>query len=198
MRHRLPAWPVWSFGIGLSVLACNGGLVEEVSTDLCASGRRWVGGLTGHEEMYPGHDCVGCHLDNDGPELLAGGTIYGVLDPEGQRTTLHDCFGVEGVLVNLRAADGQVLTTRTNRAGNFFFEGPTSSLAKPFTVIIDYTSPDGIRSREPMSSSPSYGGCAHCHRPDAEPTPGAVAGGFLGPDEVVPDVYPIFTGPIHE
>jgi mono/diheme cytochrome c family protein len=182
---------------GLLLAACKENLVDDVSTDVCASGKRWIGGLTPSEEMYPGHDCVGCHLDNGGPELMLGGTIYGVPDPEGARTTLRDCFGVEGVQVTVTAADGQVLQTRTNRAGNFYFEGRAAALAKPFQVSVEYTSPAAVTTREPMNTRPSYGGCARCHNPqEAEPTPGAEPGAPLGPDEVVADVYPIYTGPV--
>ena len=178
--------------------ACNDDLVHEVPRDVCASGLRWAGELTPNEEMYPGRDCVGCHRDNDGPELLAGGTVYGVVDPEGTRTTQNDCFGVEGARVTITAGDGQVLETVTNRAGNFFFEGPESALVMPFRVAIEYTLPDGRQSRQFMASSPSYGGCARCHSPEAESTPGAEPGRVLGRDEVVPDVFPIYTGPVGE
>jgi hypothetical protein len=180
----------------LSSPACKDTLVEDVSPDVCASGKRWVGKLTGDEEMFPGNDCVGCHKAFDGPEMFAAGTIYGVVDEDGARTTASDCFGVEGVRVTITGADGTVFETVTNRAGNFFFEGRESYLAKPFKVVIEYTTPDGVTSREPMGTNPSYGGCANCHRPDAVPTPGTVAGGELPPEAVVQGVFPIFTGPL--
>jgi hypothetical protein len=187
-----------ALALGL-VSSCSSDLVADVSPDLCASGKRWIGGLTPHKEMYPGHDCVGCHRDYDGPELMLGGTIYGLPDPDGARTTQYDCFGVEGAQVTVTAADGQILTTRTNRAGNFFFEGRQDSLAKPFTVLVEYTAPDGTYTREPMNSRPSYGGCARCHTPGhSEPTPGAEPGSTLGPDDVVEGAYPIYTGPVDE
>jgi len=196
--RRFCTCSAFALAIGL-VWGCNSDLVDDVSPDVCASGRRWIGGLTPNKEMYPGHDCVGCHRDYDGPELMLGGTIYGLPDPDGARTTRHDCFGVEGAQVTVTAADGQVLQTRTNRAGNFFFEGRQDSLAKPFTVTVDYTAPDGTFTREPMNSKPSYGGCARCHTPGhPEPTPGAEAGSTLGPDDVVEGAYPIYTGPVDE
>lgn len=185
-------------GCAALALGCNEDLVERVPTDVCASGMRWAGELTPNEEMYPGRDCVGCHKEYDGPELLAGGTIYGLIDPDGARTTRNDCFGVEGARVTITGGDGQVLQTRTNRAGNFFFEGRESALVKPFRVVVEYTLPDGRRSRQPMGSSPSYGGCARCHSPEAEPTPDAGPGRELGRHEVVADVFPIYTGPVHQ
>ncbi|MEY4543929.1 MAG: hypothetical protein RL685_124 [Pseudomonadota bacterium] len=164
--------------------------------EVCYSQKRWIGKLTPSEEMYPGRDCVGCHRDSSGPELMAAGTIYGAVDAEGTVTTDNDCFGVEGATVTITAADGQVLKTRTNRAGNFYFEGRESSLAKPFKVVVQYTRSDGALTYQFMNTSPSYGGCARCHTPGVQGTPDAVAGAELGPEEVVEGVYPIFTGPL--
>jgi hypothetical protein len=184
-------------GLG-ATWSCGTALVDETSSDVCSSGKRWIGELTPSEEMFPGHDCVGCHRQFDGPELMAAGTVYGVLDAEGTVTTQSDCFGVEGAQVTITAADGQVLQTRTNRAGNFYFEGRESSLAKPFKVIVEYQLDNGAVSRQPMNSSPSYGGCARCHTPGARQTPGAEPGAVLGPNEVVQGAYPIFTGPVEQ
>ena len=64
----LTAWASVSFG-------CHDELVEEVTKDVCYSEMRWIGEKRGSPEMYPGRDCVGCHLDNDGPPLSIGGTI---------------------------------------------------------------------------------------------------------------------------
>jgi hypothetical protein len=141
---------------------------------------------------------MGCHSANGGPELIAGGTIYGVPDPDGAVTTDNDCFGVEGVLVTITGADGQVLQTRTNRAGNFYFEGRQSSLVKPFNVVIEHTDAEGTFSRQFMASSPSYGGCARCHKPGYTTPTGAMSGVTLGPDEIVEGVFPIYTGPVVE
>lgn len=183
--------------LGLAALcACSEDLVDETSPDVCYSQKRWIGGLTGNEEMFPGGECVGCHRIFDGPEFMAAGTIYGVFDPEGAVTTRNECFGVEGALVTITAADGQVLQTRTNRAGNFYFEGRESSLAKPYKVVVGYEQDDGTVTQQPMNTSPSYGGCARCHTPGASSTPGALAGGILGPDETVEGASPIFTGPV--
>lgn len=176
------------------LVACND-LVEDVPTDVCASGKRWAGEKTGSEEMYPGRDCVSCHQDNEGPEFLAAGTVYGRYDYDGAFTTNNDCFGIEGATVTITAGDGQVFRTRTNRAGNFFFEGRESSLVKPFEAEIEYRLPDGSRSRQTMTSSPSYGGCAHCHSPAAVTTPGACPGDILDSSQAI-RVTPLFTGPV--
>jgi hypothetical protein len=188
-----------TLALAAAALPCCGREVESVSTDVCASGKRWVGGEIGSEEMFPGHDCIACHRELDGPEFLAAGTVYGLVDETGARTTASDCFGVEGARVTITAGDGEVLQARTNRAGNFYFEGRESSLVKPLSVVVDYTFPDGRVSREPMSTHPSYGGCARCHNPqEASPTSDGGAGRVLEPGEVVGRVYPIYTGPVHE
>jgi hypothetical protein len=184
--------------LALVPLACADTLVEDVSTDVCASGKRWLGDATPSDEMLPGHDCVGCHQNQGGPELVAGGTIYGVIDKDGSRTLENDCFGVEGALVTITANDGQVLQALTNRAGNFYFEGRQGSLATPFSVMVEYAFADGRYSRQRMNSSPSYGGCGRCHSIDLAGTLGAAPGQELASDEVVPYVLPIFTGPVHE
>ena len=57
------------------LLACHGNS-EEVSTDVCVSGRRWIGEDSRDEEMRPGSECLGCHLKKDGPPLVAAWTMY--------------------------------------------------------------------------------------------------------------------------
>lgn len=182
-------------------VACQGEFVEDVPTTVCASGKRWVGELTADEEMYPGQDCVGCHLSLDGPPLMAAGTVYGLPDRGGARTSVPLCFGVEGVLVTITGADGTVLKTRTNRAGNFYLEGPPEALPVPFSVQLDYTLPDGRATVQTMTTQPSFGGCGRCHDPKVAPTvatPGLMPGDIAGPREVIDSGFPIFTGPLYE
>jgi hypothetical protein len=190
----------WRTTLGLlaAALACSEDPVEDVPNDVCASGKRWVGELTASEEMFPGEDCVSCHRALDGPQLMAAGTVYGVADPDGERTVHGYCFGVQGARVTLTMADGERLTTLSNRAGNFYFEGRWDSLVTPFRVEVEYTLPNGHRTVQEMATQPSYGGCARCHNPDAVPTPGVEPGGTPAPEEVIEGVYPIYTGPVHE
>ncbi|HEU4584037.1 MAG TPA: hypothetical protein VFS67_37525 [Polyangiaceae bacterium] len=145
----------------LALLACKEDS-EPVSTDICASGRRWIGGDTGNIEMSPGTDCVGCHLATDAPLLMAAGTVYGVTDNASQIE--NHCYGLEGVEVEIEGSDGQVWTTKTNRAGNFYFDGDPSWLAKPYTASFRYTTADGnLANPQMVQALPSYGGCARCH-----------------------------------
>jgi hypothetical protein len=152
-----------------SLLACKDDS-EAVSTDICASGRRWIGGNSNNVEMSPGTECLGCHVANDGPPLMAAGTVYGV--PDNTSQIANHCYGLEAVEVELEAADGRIWKTTSNRAGNFFFDGEPSWLAKPYVARFQYTTPDGkVVNPQMVLALPTYGGCARCHDGRAEPTP---------------------------
>lgn len=153
------------FFVAIAVaLACGDETIERVAKDVCYSELRWVGGKRGSTEMYPGRDCVGCHIDNDGPSLVLGGTIYAyIISDRELYTELQtgtDCFGLEGVTVRVEDASGQVLELTTNRAGNFFVEGDPSDFEKPFRVELELGD-----IRPSMPTAPMYGGCARCHDP---------------------------------
>ena len=164
-RWRLPA-----VALAAVLASACGGTTESVSRDVCVSGTRWVGASTPDPEMSPGSDCLACHAENDGPPLVAAGTVYGVLDNTSQIE--NDCFGLEGVEVELEGADGALLTTTTNRAGNFYFDGYPSDLVKPYVARLRYTTPDGqVISPQMIVTSPYYGGCARCHDNRAATTP---------------------------
>lgn len=150
--------------------AC-GDNVESVSRDVCVSGLRWTGGSSRDPEMSPGTDCLGCHLENDGPPLVAAGTVYALADNTSQID--NDCFGLEGVEVELEGADGKLLVTTTNRAGNFYFDGEPSELRKPYVARLRYTTPEGrVISPQMVLTQPYYGGCARCHDNRNTATPG--------------------------
>lgn len=156
-------------GSALFAFACDDETVEVVPKDVCYSEMRWVGEKRGSPEMFPGRDCVGCHIDNDGPPLALGGTVYPYILLGEEATRLQtgtDCFGLEGVTVRVIDGDGQELEVVTNRAGNFFVEGNPDEFAKPFQVQLEF---GDIQPQ--MFASPVYGGCARCHNP-ANPGPG--------------------------
>lgn len=172
--------------LAAAAFACNDELTQDVPEDVCVSlgpngsvqpGTQWIGGRRASPEMYPGRDCVGCHLDNDGPELMFGGTIYPYEQGDYTRFMLtppsgDDCFGLEGVTVTVTGGDGQEYVTTTNRAGNFFIEGKASDLKKPFEVQLSYQ-PDYLDTPigPGMATQPSYGGCARCHTVGVDPFP---------------------------
>ncbi len=168
--------PRWLLPLCLSISpiawACNDELVDDVPQTVCYSGKQWIGGKRGSPNMYPGRDCVGCHLENDGPELMFGGTVYEYV--EGNPTVLNelqtgeDCFGVAGATITIEGGDGQVFEIVTNEAGNFYLEGKATDLVKPFTARVNWTSKRPDRETPPQSAmfeTPEYGGCARCHTP---------------------------------
>jgi hypothetical protein len=109
---------------------------------------------------------VGCHIENDGPQLVLGGTIYPYLISDRELyadlQTGTDCFGLEGVTVRITDNSGQVFELTTNRAGNFFVEGYPGDFEMPFRVELQM----GDIERA-MGTWPRYGGCAWCHDPAA-------------------------------
>lgn len=163
-------------GCSFVAFACNDETVEEVSKDVCYSGMRWIGDKRGSPEMFPGQDCVGCHIENDGPPLAIGGTLYPyVLNLAAGIQKVQSgehCFGIGGIAVAIEDADGQTFEVTTNRAGNFYVEGNPDDFAKPFSVQFDWINPaTGNTQTARMFSEPSYGGCARCHTPDATANP---------------------------
>lgn len=154
-------------------------LVRAVDADTCLTGLRWVGGDRPSAEMHPGSDCVSCHGDDDARPLMFAGTVYAFRDDReayygasfsGGTQPFDDCFGIEGITVEITDSDGRVRSTVTNRAGNFYFEGRQSELAWPYSASVAYVSERGP-SMPVMSSQPYYGGCARCHAlPSAAPS----------------------------
>lgn len=163
-------------GIGVCSAACSDQLVEDVPIDVCYSRQLWIGGKRGSPEMYPGRDCVGCHLDNDGPELVFGGTVYAYTannaDEAAELQRGEDCFGIPGQLIRITGADGQVFEVVSNEAGNFYAEGSARDLVKPYTAAVIWTARDGSLKESGMPPFiPAYGGCARCHTPGRERYP---------------------------
>lgn len=171
----MPRWLIaLCFGGSVVAFACNDDTVEEVDKTVCYSGMRWVGEKRGSPEMYPGRDCVGCHIDNDGPPLAIGGTVYPYVLSNGATglaaQTGTDCFGIEGITVRITDADGLPLEVVTNRAGNFYVEGNPDDFAKPFSASVIWNNADEQGQDPPQESqmlvtTPSYGGCGRCHNP---------------------------------
>lgn len=121
--------------------------------DRCASGVAWAAGERESSQMYPGRDCVACHSDrNEAEEINLAGTVYAATalnDPD-------DCFGVADVEIVLTGADGQVVTIRSNDAGNFSREH--------FSIEVPYTAKLVYEGRErPMVMAQTELSCNSCH-----------------------------------
>src|SRR4051812_23925337 len=120
LSNNLPRMPRWYLFLASIVLpaiafACNDETIQEVDQSVCFSGKQWIGDKRGDPRMFPGRDCVGCHLDNDGPELMLGGTVYPFVQAAyddaavakfKQQQTGKDCFGLEGVKMTITGGDG--------------------------------------------------------------------------------------------
>lgn len=146
-------------------------LVNAVAADTCISGLRWAGEDAASSEMLPGSDCVGCHRDTGARPLMLGGTVYPIHFGRSRNPPpMLNCFGSEGALVTITDAVGHVYTTRTNRAGNFYFEGSDADLVTPYSASVSTTF-DGEEFNPIMASVVSYGGCARCHGSSADPVP---------------------------
>jgi cytochrome c553 len=127
-------------------------VINEVATDVCASGQQWAGGDEESPLMHPGRECIGCHQDRgEGADLVVAGTVY---SESGQS---NDCFGAQGVTVEVTDSTGEVFTMTSNEAGNFMLE--TSSGAEPpFTVRVTSGGQELA-----MGSEISTGACNSCH-----------------------------------
>jgi hypothetical protein len=142
---RSGAWIGW---LVLALAGCDGG--GEPTLEQCSSGEAWTGGDEESPFMKPGGDCIGCHaLENEGPAFTIAGTVMGALDD------VEDCFGVEGAIVRITDADGQILELTTNRAGNFYTSAPFTA---PFNAEVEL---GGAISQ--MVTPQTDGNCASCH-----------------------------------
>ncbi len=131
----------------------EGPLVAEVSTQECVSGRKWVGGDEESARMHPGGDCMGCHdQSGEGPTYLVAGTVFDLL------TEPTDCFGVDGVSVEITDASGNNWSLATNEAGNFYLPEDDGPLVPPYEAAVVM---DGMRLA--MVTPQSNGNCASCH-----------------------------------
>jgi hypothetical protein len=137
---------------------------------ICSSGQRWTLGEAGSSDMHPGRDCIQCHSQRKGPELLVAGTVYAT----GHEP--NDCNGgpqgqtVGIAQVILRGSDGQELTLAVRPSGNFYERVGKATVALPYTARVVY------RGQERRMNGPQTDGdCNRCHtETDAEGAPGRI------------------------
>ncbi len=153
-----PLVPAFAVSLALGAIGCGegeddeGGSLESVGTDVCASGKRWSGATSGSPLMLPGEDCIGCHASGEGPSYTIAGTVYSEL------AQTNGCAGVSSVEVEITDATGKVITLSTNAAGNF-------ATGQAVTM------PIGARLRQAgkvraMAASVNAGSCNTCHTAD--------------------------------
>ncbi len=142
------------FFIPLLLLGCPSGPGDSSDSGggdpaACSTGHTWTGGNDESPLMNPGEDCVACHASGEGPHFTLAGTVMGDMgDPD-------DCNGVDGVIVRVTDADGNLTELTTNSAGNFYTNDP---ITLPYTIELDR---DGVTSS--MSAEQEDGACAACH-----------------------------------
>jgi len=143
----VPAWAEEGEG--------TGGVKVPAST--CLSGMKWTGGNEGSAEMHPGASCIDCHAKGEGPKFIVAGTVY---QDVAER---NDCYGVQGVVVQITDAKGKVIRMTTNRAGNFTLRTRGNAITFPYTAKVLF------QGREAEMATPqSTGNCASCHTAKGE------------------------------
>lgn len=143
----------------------EGEYVADVDASECSTERKWVGGDEDSPWMRPGGDCIGCHLSRgEGPVFAAAGTVHATIDEP------DDCFGVQGVTVEITDADGMVFSAMTNEAGNFWFGPRAEPFAIPISAKLRYEGRERM-----MVAMQSTGACQSCHTPTgANQAPGRI------------------------
>ncbi|MEZ4220485.1 MAG: hypothetical protein R3B13_06095 [Polyangiaceae bacterium] len=146
-----------------TVCACSGeGEHEDEASSApdpsCASGTRWTGGNAESPLMQPGHACIACHDQGEGPRFDVAGTVYG-----GEHEA-NACYGFAGAQIILHDATGRTVTLDANSAGNFSYRG---TLTFPLQAEVAY----GGASRA-MAGQITDGDCNGCH--SASGTPGRI------------------------
>lgn len=121
------------------------------ASDECLSGTKWVGGDVESPRMHPGFDCLDCHQSSgEAEEVTLAGTVYeGPDEPD-------DCFGLEGVMVQISDANGEVHETQTNAAGNFLLMNV--AIATPYSAKLIYEGRE-----QSMVSMQTVASCNSCH-----------------------------------
>ncbi|NJK32702.1 MAG: hypothetical protein HC927_09985 [Deltaproteobacteria bacterium] len=149
-------------------LGCGGGEDDdevgddEVADDgapneMCLSGVEWVGGEQESPRMHPGNDCLDCHQSRgEAEDVVLAGTVYGAMNEA------DDCFGVEGVRVQITDSQAHVFELVSNSAGNFVleFEGEPGQveLVPPYSAKLIYEGRERV-----MATMQTLTSCNSCH-----------------------------------
>ncbi len=157
-NYRTPIPFILPLLLALAGTACgNGdeGGEDEVgdsgaANDQCLSGTAWVGGNSESSRMHPGLDCLACHATNGVDEVTLAGTVY-----DGANE-LDDCYGVEGVTIQITDSTNKVTELTSNAAGNFLLLD--ASITPPYTAKLLYEG----RERA-MVSMQTETSCNSCH-----------------------------------
>lgn len=128
----------------------SGGCVGDPVTLLGVSLDSWSYGDLGTAYMRPGGDCMDCHNRGGGPRFTAAGSVMDAWhEPD-------DCFGMQGVTVEILGGDGVTTRLTTNETGNFY---TSDAIATPYTAKV--IGADGA-TREMFTPQTDLD-CMHCH-----------------------------------
>ena len=109
--------------------------------------------------MRPGENCLRCHDGTVARSWALAGTVF-------SSATATTDQGVEGVSVNVTAANGTQLPLVTNSAGNFY---TAESLVEPFAIEVEHGG------KTLSMAVPRIGACNSCHTdPPVNGAPGRI------------------------
>ena len=130
----------------------------------CTSGSTWTGGTHGSGNMEPGHACITCHTQMNGPGFNVGGTVY----PTGHEPDDCNGSGSGGAVVTVTDRNGASATfTVSSLSGNF---SGNASLTFPITAKVTFQG----KTRS-MGTAVATGDCNSCHtQSGASSAPGRI------------------------
>jgi hypothetical protein len=129
-----------------------------------------VEGLEEDEFHRYGQNCLACHGGyGPGPQWAFAGTVF---------ATPNDDIPVQGAIVTMTDAAGQVFFRQTNCAGNFYIDAEVAEPVFPVHVEVECPIPGGDTTRRAVMGTRMNrdGGCAMCHDkgPATADSPGQV------------------------
>lgn len=151
-RSTRAGWLLLALGAAGALTAAAGCGQGNASPAVCSTNSEWTQGDQESPLMHPGGTCIECHTSNgEGPKFILAGTVMAATNDD------TDCNGVTGATVEIKGADGKVITLTTNAAGNFYSES-MAGLSTPYTAKII----QGGKERA-MTASQTVGDCNTCH-----------------------------------
>jgi mono/diheme cytochrome c family protein len=150
-RSTLAGWLLLAVSAVGALTTSTGCGQGNAAPAVCSTNSDWIQGDQGSPLMHPGDACIACHTSNGGPNFILGGTVMAATNDD------TDCNGVQGATVEIKGADGTVITLTTNAAGNFYQES-MAGLSTPYTAKII----QGGKERAMMASQ-TTGDCNSCH-----------------------------------
>lgn len=127
---------------------------ESVDQTACFSDTYWTQGDHESPMMHPGMACIECHTERrEGPQFTIAGTVFTLMhEPD-------DCNGLARVTVEITDNNGEVFTTQSNSAGNFYLQ---DRMSFPYAAKII----DSNGNTSEMATHQNNGDCNTCHSQD--------------------------------